>query len=78
MENDIANKIKQLRASRGLTLEQIANIVGVGKSTVRKWETSDIKNMRCDKIDKLAYALGVSPTYLMGWEESDGSNSFIS
>lgn len=66
-ENDMAKKIKELRLSRGMTLEQVADIVGVGKSTVRKWETGMIANMRRDKIASLAQALGTSPEYLMGW-----------
>ena len=48
---DFGEKIKQLRLSRGMTLEQVGNIVGVGKSTVRKWENGDIKNMGRDKIE---------------------------
>ena len=62
-------KIRQLRLARKMTLEDVGNIVGVGKSTVRKWESGDIANMRRDKIAKLAVALGVSPAYLMGWED---------
>lgn len=68
-EYSMAKRIKELRLSRGLTLEQVATIVGVGKSTVRKWETGMIANMRRDKIAALAKALGVTPEYLMGWEE---------
>jgi transcriptional regulator with XRE-family HTH domain len=67
---DFGEKIKQLRLSRDMTLEQVGNIVGVGKSTVRKWENGDIKNMGRDKIELLAQALGVTPGYLMGWEET--------
>ena len=62
-------KIKMLRKQRGLTLEAVGEIVGVGKSTVRKWENGDIKNMGRDKISRLAEALGVEPGYLMGWQE---------
>lgn len=70
MEMDLSSKIKRLRAERGMTLEQVAKIVGVGKSTVRKWETGTIANMRRDKIDKLATALGTTPAYLMGWNKT--------
>ena len=70
MEMDLSSKIKQLRAERGMTLEQVAKIVGVGKSTVRKWETGMIANMRRDKIDNLAMALGTTPAYLMGWNKT--------
>ena len=66
---DISEKIKALRKERGLTLEAVGDVVGVGKSTVRKWENGDIKNMRRDKIAMLAQALGMAPGYLMGWDD---------
>ena len=69
MENDLSRKIKQLRLEKDMTLEQVATIVGVGKSTVRKWETGMIANMKRDKIALLAKALGTTPAYLMGWKE---------
>ena len=69
MENDLSRKIKQLRLEKNMTLEQVAQIVGVGKSTVRKWETGMIANMKRDKIESLAIALGTTPAYLMGWKE---------
>jgi len=69
-ENDLSRKIKQLRATQKITLEEIAQHVGVGKSTVRKWEVGQIENMRRDKIGKLAEALHTSPAYLMGWTDN--------
>lgn len=69
--NDLSAKIRDLRAKHGLTLEQVAQQVGVGRSTVRKWETGMIANMRRDKIEKLATALHTSPGYLMGWENDE-------
>ena len=68
-ENDLSRKIKQLRAAQKITLEEIAQHVGVGRSTVRKWEVGQIENMRRDKIGKLAEALHTSPAYLMGWSD---------
>lgn len=68
-ENDLSAKIRDLRAKHSLTLEQVAQQVGVGRSTVRKWETGLIANMRRDKIEKLARALHTTPGYLMGWED---------
>lgn len=69
MGSEMSKKIRDLRLSRGMTLEQVATIVGVGKSTVRKWETGMIANMKRDKIALLARALGTTPAYLMGWKE---------
>ena len=62
---EIANKIKSRRQELGLTLEDIAQAVGVGRSTVRKWETGMIKNMGRDKIAALAKVLQISPVELV-------------
>ena len=70
---EMGERIKMLREQRGMTLEELGNKIGVGKSTVRKWETGAIANMRRDKIQKLADALGVSPGYLMGWDDAPTS-----
>lgn len=57
------------RKELNLTLEDIGKYVGVGKSTVKKWETGYIKNMRRDKIHLLAEILQVTPLIIMGYEE---------
>ena len=66
---DMGQKIYSLRIQKGLTLEELGNMVGVGKSTVRKWENGMIANMKRDKILKVSEALNTTPAYLMGWEE---------
>ena len=73
MSENMAQRIRELRKEKGLTLEQVADIVGVGKSTVRKWETGMIANMKRDKIASLAKALGTTPEYLMGWDKKENS-----
>ncbi len=66
---EFKDRIKSLRLSMNATMDDIANAVGVSKSTVQRWESGDIKNLRRDKIAKLAYALHTSPAYLMGWAD---------
>lgn len=70
MSNELSQKLYYLRKKHNLTLEQVAEVVGVGKSTVRKWETGMIANMRRDKIALIAKALHTTPAYLMGWDEA--------
>ena len=53
-DTNIGKLIKHKRLEKGLTLETVANKVGVGKSTVSKWERGAIKNMKKDKIDALS------------------------
>lgn len=74
---DFGTRIKARRKELGLTLEEVGNIVGVGKSTVRKWETGDIANMRRDKIARLAVALQVSPSELIGWDMEDYTDKLM-
>ncbi|EOU1803637.1 helix-turn-helix transcriptional regulator [Clostridium perfringens] len=62
--------IREKRQELGLTYEQLGELVGVGKSTVRKWETGMIENMRRDNIIALSKALNISPALLMGWDFS--------
>lgn len=68
---EMGQKIYNLRVQKGLTLEELGNMVGVGKSTVRKWEKGMIANMKRDKILKVSEALDTTPAYLMGWEEEE-------
>lgn len=58
---DIGKKMYDRRKELGLTLEEVGNAVGVGKSTVRRWENGMIKNMGRDKIAALAKVLQMNP-----------------
>lgn len=62
---DIGDKIFQRRKELNLTLEDVGKAVGVGKSTVRKWENGMIKNMGSDKIKKLADVLHMKAVELV-------------
>lgn len=62
---NIPELIKNRRQELGLTLEQVGEACGVGKSTVRKWETGYIKNMKIDKIKQLASVLHLDPVDLV-------------
>ncbi len=68
---DIGKIIYEKRKELNLTLEEIGNFVGVGKSTVKKWETGAIANIKRDKIAKLAQILQLNPVVLINGELSD-------
>lgn len=65
------------RKELNLTLEDIGSHVGVSKSTVKKWETGFIENMKRDKIALLADILQVSPLIIMGYDEENNGKSVI-
>ncbi|MBR3591628.1 MAG: helix-turn-helix domain-containing protein [Clostridia bacterium] len=70
---EIGKILKQRRLELKLTLEDVGNAVGVGKSTVKKWEDGYIANMKRDKIASLASVLQISPSVIMGWNDENGT-----
>lgn len=64
----LGDRIKQLRNAHNMTQEELGKIIGVGKSTINKYELGKIA-IPSAKIEALAKALSVSPGYLMGWED---------
>jgi len=73
MTREVRNRGERLRERRmelGLTLEEVAKAVGVSKSTVLKWETGTIEDMRVNKAAALAQVLNVSPLWVIGITDS--------
>lgn len=62
---EIGKIIYERRKELSLTLEEVGKAVGVGKSTVRKWENGMIKNMGRDKLAALAKVLRLNPVMLV-------------
>lgn len=75
---EIKDKIKSRRLELGLTLDEVAQKIGVAASTFQRYESGEIKNMRRDKVKKIADVLELSPYYLMGWSEQSDTTEFDS
>lgn len=58
-------KIKALRQSKGLTLEDVAKACGVSRATVSKWENNVIDMMRADTLQTLAQYLNTTVAYII-------------
>lgn len=67
----IGERINQTRISREMTLEAVGNAIGVTRATIQKYENGLIANIPFDKIESIARVLRVTPSYLVGWDESD-------
>lgn len=68
----IGQIIKSRRRILDMTLEEVAQKVGISRQTMSRYETGVIGNIPSDKIEALAKALNVSPGYLMGWTDEVG------
>lgn len=66
---DIMQRMKDRREELNMSYQALSEKVGLSKSTLQRYETGYIKNMPVDKLEEIARALCVSPSYLMGWED---------
>lgn len=69
--NDIRNRIFQKKSELNLSYQDMSEKTGLSKSTLQRYITGDIRNLGLDKLEILAKALDVTPSYLMGWEDEN-------
>lgn len=75
---DFKDRLRDLRLSRGLTLQQVADYVGLQKAAIYKYEHGLTVNPKRSLIEKLATLFQVSPSYLLGInDEEEKSDSAI-
>lgn len=65
----IGEVIRRLRLESGRSLESVAKELGISRQTMSRYETGVIGAIPYDNLVALARIYGVSPAYLMGWEE---------
>lgn len=56
---DIGQKIRDARLAKGLTQEELGNLVGLQKSAIAKYENGRVVNIKRSTLQKLAKALGL-------------------
>ncbi|HZJ90632.1 MAG TPA: helix-turn-helix domain-containing protein [Oscillospiraceae bacterium] len=66
---DVKDIIRNARLAKGLTMKEVADMVGVSEPTISRWESGEIENMRQKGIVALARALDLTPGEIMGWSE---------
>ena len=66
---EVKDIITNRRTELGLTMKELADMVGVSEGTISRWESGEIENMRRDKIATLAKVLNISPGVIMEWED---------
>lgn len=62
--------LKQRRIELGLTMLEVAKLVGVSEATISRYESGNIRNMRRDRIEKYAKALRVRPSEFLNIDEN--------
>lgn len=71
MANVLGAKIKELRKQKGLTLEQLAEKIGSGKSYIWEIENKGVKRPSAEKLAAIAKELDVTTDYLLDYEVTE-------
>ena len=61
----IGQKIKEARIKKGLTQQELGDIVGVQKSAIAKYENGRVVNIKRSTLQKIASALNIRPSELV-------------
>ena len=77
-EIELANKLRAKRLENNLSLQEVADKLGISKVTVSRYETLDITNIPSDKIEGMAKLYNTTPAYLMGWENKKEESDIFS
>ena len=63
-------RIKELRTLAGMSQEELGRRVGVQRAAINKYEVGAVTNIPIATIEKIASVFDVSPTYIVGWNET--------
>ena len=74
MPSALGEKIRSLRQSKGMTLDQLGQAAGSSKSYVWELENRDPPRPSAEKLHKIAEALDVTVEYLLD-EQAEGAPS---
>ena len=69
------NDLRSVRKSKGLTMEQLANLSGVSSKTISLYEHTPPRRPSRKVVDKLSQTLEISPDKLLGAIGARGKTS---
>lgn len=70
----IGERIKNRRKALKMNADDVAEKLGVSRSTVFRYEKGDIEKFPTQLLNQIADVLHTTPGYLMGWEKSDNES----
>ena len=73
---EIGNKIREARLAKGMTQEELGDLLGVQKSAIAKYESGRVVNIKRSTLKKISDILGLRPSELI-FEEEQKKNDIL-
>lgn len=67
--SEISDRILAMIQKKGISYGELANMTQIPKSALQRYSTGETEKIPLDRLEKIAQALGTTPSYLMGWTE---------
>lgn len=74
----MGQRIHDLRVQHKMSMDDLGRYLGVGRSAIFKYEKGQVENLPRSTIEKMATLFGVSPSYLMCFDEWDENSEVLS
>ena len=66
-------RIRELRQIADMSQEELGRRVGVQRAAINKYEKGTVTNIPLPTIERIASTFDVSPTYIVGWDDSSSN-----
>ena len=74
----MGDRIRTLRIQHKMSMEELGSKIGVGKTAIFKYEKGEVENLPRSTVERMATLFGVSPAYLMCFDEWDQNSEALS
>jgi len=66
---EVGRRLFNARKRKGLTMKEVAELVGLHESSIQRYESGNIKNLSVEKLKDFAKVLGIEAEVLIGWDK---------
>ena len=69
--SDISKRILETITRKDISYGDLANKTGIPKSALQRYATGQTEKIPIDRLEKIANAIGVTTSFLMGWDSTN-------
>lgn len=71
-----SEKLATAMREKKISIRELSERTGVPKSAIQRYTSGETEKIPIDRMQRMAEALGISPAYVMGWDQSEHTVPF--